>query len=469
MIEEEHEKKEPYLIPYNPPSNQYTFLEDSYAGSGGFKDGSYLVPHPRETPDKYLARKQMAYYLNYVKVVVNSLTEPIFRKPAVRDWGNRKQETNLFSMFMLDVDGNNTPIDKFMKRVAHIAQLHAVAFIIVDNEPEQPATIAQAITNRAFPYMYTIKPQQVKEWEVDKKGRIIKFVYEVYSSHSSSGSSMDEREIWTWTPTEWSIRVGDNITKSSHTLKQVPVIPVFASEGDSTDLLPESEVYQIAKANMAIFNICSELREVLRNQAFSILTYPVTDKISTEEALELVVGTENVLPFDGESSNPPSFISPPVDPVTQLQAELKRLIEEIYRQASLLSVTGVQVKSSGVAKAWDFDQTNQVLSDLANSCEIAEIKMSRLFELWTNNTVGFVCNYPDDFGIVDITGKLDEVTKALDLNIGGKFNIEVKRKAAEVVLGDLPEERFDAVIKDIKQMEDDQLQTAAIIKNDNAK
>jgi hypothetical protein len=459
-IEEEQEpirKELQTVLPYTPPSSQYTFLEDAYTGGGGFKDGSYLMPHPRETPDKYIARKQMAYYLNYVKVVVNSLTEPIFRKPAVRDWGNRKQDTDLFSMFMLDVDGNNTSIEKFMKRVAHIAQLNAVAFIVVDNEPEQPATRAQAIKTRSFPYMFVIKPQQVTEWKVDKRGRITKFVYEVYSS-SSSGGAIDEKETWTWTPTEWSVRVGDSVTQSSHSLKQVPVVPVFASEEDPNNLLPESEIYQIAKANLAIFNICSELREVLRNQAFSILTYPITGKIGAEEALELVVGTENVLPFDGESKSPPSFISPPVDPVTQLQAELKRLIEEIYRQASLLSVTGVQVQSSGVAKAWDFDQTNQVLSDLANSCEHAEVKVAKLFELWTNDTVDFVCNYPDDFGIVDIIAKLDEVTKALDLNIGGKFNIEVKRKAAEVVLGDLPEERFDAVIEDIELMGNEQIQ-----------
>ena len=35
-------------------ANKYKLLDDSYRGTGGYEDGTYLVPHPREKEDKYL-------------------------------------------------------------------------------------------------------------------------------------------------------------------------------------------------------------------------------------------------------------------------------------------------------------------------------------------------------------------------------------------------------------------------------
>lgn len=36
------------------PDDDEKFLSDSYYGDGGYKDGSYIIPHPRETPLKYM-------------------------------------------------------------------------------------------------------------------------------------------------------------------------------------------------------------------------------------------------------------------------------------------------------------------------------------------------------------------------------------------------------------------------------
>ena len=37
--------------------NKYELLDDSYRGTGGYEDGSYLIPHPREKVDKYNRRR----------------------------------------------------------------------------------------------------------------------------------------------------------------------------------------------------------------------------------------------------------------------------------------------------------------------------------------------------------------------------------------------------------------------------
>lgn len=451
---------------YNPIKDNYELLENAYKGSGGFIDGSYLVPHVRETADKYSRRQALSYYANYVAPVVNSLVDPIFRKAAVRDWDGRKIESTMFSNFQKDVDRRGTKIAKFMKRAAKIAQLHAVCFIVVDNVPELAPNIEAAIKKRQFPYAYTVKPQQIKSYQCNKSGILTSITYEIFSRQATGIAVTKITERWTWTETTWKREADHGTSEGEHNLGIVPVIPLFSTDTDDGDMLPISEMVSIARTNLAIFNISSELRELLRNQAFAILAYPVTKNVDKTALEKLVTGTENMLGFDGEGHASPSFIAPPAEQAALLQVELERLVEEIYRMASLTSVVGVQQKASGVAKEWDFEQTNQVLADLSDNCEDAENRIAKLFELWTNTTIDYVCQYPDDFGIVDIVAKLDEVTKALDLMIGGKFNIEIKRKAAEVALGDIPEDRFDAVIKDIEQMEEEQIQASAIKANE---
>ena len=130
--------------------HDYNFLNDAYYGRGGFRDGSYLVSHPREAADKFLKRKELSYYLNYVAPVVNSHVNPVFRKEPEREWSNNE----LFSAFIKDVDKASTKLSRFMKRAALMAKLQGVAFIVVDNESEQPQTLADAHAKRAFPYIY---------------------------------------------------------------------------------------------------------------------------------------------------------------------------------------------------------------------------------------------------------------------------------------------------------------------------
>lgn len=429
------------------------FLQDAYKGSGGFRDGRYLVPHPREAPEKFSRRKALAYYPNYVAAVVDSLVDPIFRKQAAREWDGRKQDKNTFSLFLSDVDRRKTGIAKFMKRAAKIARIHEVAFIVVDNFPAemQPTNKEDVLEKRIFPYAYIVKPQQVQAFECDDAGNLLSITYDTYKKSFSSGVTTKEVITWKWTVSTWEKQEKGNTMQGEHKLGIVPVIPLFVKDQDPGDMLPEQSVFPIAQTNLTIYNLCSELRELLRAQAFAILTYPITSQVDREDLRSLVQGTENVLGYDGEGSNSPDFIAPPAEQAAFLQSEITRLVEEIYRMSALNSVVGVQTKNSGVAKEWDFDNTNQVLSDTADNCQEAEKQIAFLFEKWTGQKTEYTCTYPDDFGIVDIQGKLDEVTSALGLNVGGKFNEEVKLKAAEVYLNDLPEDRFDAVTADIKQ------------------
>ncbi|TWH48544.1 hypothetical protein [Sporomusa sp. KB1] len=443
--------------------DDYTFLSDAYHGEGGFKNGDYLIKHPREPAEKFTKRKELSYYLNYVAPVVNSHVDPVFRVEAARDWGSeiggkrrrRRKDTDLFSGFYKDVTTTGTPLPKFMKSAARIAKLQAVVFIIVDNAAEQQGNMAAVLKSRAYPYAYVVKPKQVTAYQVNKAGKLISITYTVAADNS--GSTGQKTETWTWTETTWKCVGADGSDKSGeHKLNRVPVVPLFGKDRDPGDMKPQSEFYNIARVNKRIFNLCSEIDELIRNQSFSIFTYPMGEEQEQEDVKEIVTGTENVMGYDGTLANKPDYATPDSSPLEQLREERKDLIAEIYRMAELSHVTGVQEKTSGVAKAWDFETTNRTLADFANNCEQAEREIAVLFELWTNSKVNYDVKYSDDFGIVDVAAELDKVGKALDLNIGGAFNKAVKKKAVDAYLNDLPEDEFDNVIEDIEARAQDE-------------
>ena len=146
----------------------------------GFEDGTYLIPHTSERNDKYTRRKNMSYYVNYVKPVIDAHVNPIFNtEPA------RQGMSPTFNRFINDVDGNNTSITRFMKKVAIMAKLHGVQFVVVDMakiDDSQVITEADIEQERIYPYLYSVSPSQVINWATDKFGRLISISYVVMNS-----------------------------------------------------------------------------------------------------------------------------------------------------------------------------------------------------------------------------------------------------------------------------------------------
>lgn len=445
------------VIPYKGPTSDYQFLYDAYYGTNGFKDGSYLVAHPRETPEKFARRKAMAYFSNYVKVVINAHVDPVFRKEPTRVY---EENATLFSAFMENADGAGTAFSKFIKRAGRMAKLYTVCFIVVDNfaEGEQPLSLLEAKEGRKFPYCYIVKPQDVVEYEVDRNGNIKRFSYDTKTEKFTCGNKVSEMTRWTWTPEECTRSVVGNSTEAGgvdvvvtpNALGVVPVVPYFGQPTEPGELMPEKEFYNIVQTNHAIFNICSELRELLRNQAFAVLTYPMGEGDDPDAVQEMIIGTETVLAYDGTTSKAPAFIAPPAEQAALLQAELSRLVEEIYRMAGVKSMIGVQASESGVAKAYNFEETNKLLADFSQNTEVAEKAIAVLFEKYTGEKLKYTATYPEDFGIVDIASELDNVTKALNLAIGGLFDTAIKKKAVAITCSDLDDKTYDAIVKDVE-------------------
>lgn len=460
----------------------YDLLYDAYTGSGGFLDGSYLFRHKREDIVDFNIRRKQACYSNFTRVIVNSLVNPIFKKTIVRDYDGN----TMLDAFVADVDGLGTSLTSFMHKAAKWARLYSKVFLVMDNfSAEQMAQSRQdAIERRQFPYLYIVRPNQVTDFVCDNYGRFSSFSYRVRSSMSKTDLREDARsDEWTWTTDAWRVKHEDEtFSEGENSLGLVPVVTLSAVDDEDDNPLPVPDMLHIARSNRDLYNRDSEKREILRNQCFPVLVYPMTMQAASRakqvdadgEPFTLDIGTNNMLNVDANASHMPTFIAPPMEPVQMLQSEMERIIEDMFRQANLTSVLAIQTKQSGVAKQWDFEETTNTLADAAENCENAEKRIVELFLLWTNTSVtDLKIKYPRTFNITDVEDELQKAQQMKDLLVGGDvLKREIDRKAAQVYFADIDDARYDEVMNEIEQEPEDaqriESEQAATVTNEEA-
>lgn len=414
----------------------YKLLNAAYNGDGGFRDGSYLIQHPREATEKYEMRKKLSHYLNYTKPCVDAHVSPIFKTLAVRDY--KGVASKAWEVFSRDVDFLGTSIDRLMKKAGYVAKLNGVAYIVMDMaEDLEINNFADMEQDRGkLPYAFVVDAVSVVEVKLDKFGRIIKFVFT-----EPDPDNQYQPAVRTMTPEGWMLKTSKGEKKGVWNLGCVPVAPLYSKQHRSNDAFPPSEFESIARTNLAIFNMSSWLSDILVNQTFSILTYPSNN----EDAIE--IGTNNALAYPADSSHAPAFIAPSSEPANILITQISALQQEIYRMAVVVNVTGVHSQQSGEAKAWDYEATNQILSDFADMVEGAEKQVARLFSIWTGADLEYKVSYPSDFKISEVEQELANAEVAKGLNFGDEFNLQVFKRVLTAYLPELPDEEFDKMVK----------------------
>ncbi|MBQ7417188.1 MAG: hypothetical protein IJV18_03690, partial [Acidaminococcaceae bacterium] len=97
----------------------------------------------------------------------------------------------------------------------------------------------------------------------------------------------------------------------------------------------------------------------------------------------------------------------------------------------------------------------QTLSEFSKAWEAAEYRIAVVFGAYINQKLDVLIKYAEDFGVTDTKTAMDEITAALELQIGGKFDVAVKKKVARLVLKDEDDAVISEVSKDIEKMAED--------------
>lgn len=427
--------------------DRYKLLDDAYRASGGFETADYLIPHPSERAEKYLRRKNMSYYINYVKPVVNSLVNPIFKTEPIRD-----NISSQYKAFTEDVDGNGTTLTRFMKRAAIRSKLHGVEFIVMDMDrvdPNELITKKEMQDRRLYPYLYLVSPAQVTKWYTNKLGKLISISYWLDNYIlQEDGTAKRVREKWTWTEDFYIKTVEDKEERGENPIGIIPIIPLYGTRNDSNDLIPQSDIYAIARVNHALFNACSELRERNRAQAFSLLTIPIEpdDDFDASEAAPVQYGTADTLVYK-QGSQAPAWITPPQTSSDIIQSEIRMMVQEIYRMASLrLKGESLGYNVSGIALSYDNQQLYQTISEFAQEIKDGEEKLAMMFGRYTGeDNSNCAVTYCTEYGVIDSSTLLANAVTALQLDISPSMNEEIKK----LVIKGMLQNEDDSVVRKV--------------------
>lgn len=418
--------------------DSYKLLKDSYYGNGIYEKGKGLIQYPRESVENYRNRQNLAYYLNYTAPIVNASVDPIFKDEIRREFNTNDR----FEIFMKDCDRVGADFQTFMRKTATHAKLYGVVFVVVDNESDLSEQKLYNNENRKLPFVTQVLPQDVTDWRFDEKGKLILFQYKTTYRNADGQYKVQTTE---WTTTEFKVYEENEVIKQGvNPLGKVPVVQWYGRATDNTEMKPPSEFLSVAQANYYVFQVCSWHSQLLSSQAFSILTMP-----SVGNDGDITIGTANVLTFDPEAKHRPEFIAPNAAPSQMLTQEVDRVVDEMYRMSGINSVIGVKQSTSGVARQWEFERTNQRLADFAGQCENAEYDIIHLFELWTGDNVDYKCMYPRDFKISDVSEGLANAQQVRDLGFGSKtFMLELMKKVIDVYMPEIEPEIYDEIMKE---------------------
>lgn len=396
-----------------------------------------LFAHPKEKNEDYQRRLEMSYYYNFCAPIIDIYKNHLFKDTVMVDWKNIEAD---LEPRMEDIDNKGSSIEEFRRELAEYIQLYGHSYVVID----QPKADREIITRQdqidegLFPYLTIYSPQQVINWSLDRFGNPYwVLLYEEGDSNIDPEQYDPKKQerpncyFRLWTRTDWYLYDADyeRVEEGFHGLGFVPITCAYDKRSKKVkNFYGISSVADIAFIARDVYNSCSELRQILRDQTFAFLALQGT----ASEYSELTLGICKGLLYP-EGRNAPEYVSPPADNAQMYFNHIDRQVAKIYQLAKLEGGSAKfegqdAVEQSGVSKAWDFNETNSALSDKALNLEDAELRIWQQYAIIVgqNKFEGSV-QYPNEFSVSSLMEDLNEAEKAARVQLGETFMKEVKK------------------------------------------
>jgi hypothetical protein len=446
--------------------NPYVRVLYTYEASHGYADNSYLIFFPREEwyqeRQKYSLRSVTAF-----KSVVDAMVQPVYEKPI-----GRKCDDAMFTGFIDNADNTGTRLQDIVETLLTHARMLGVTFLIMDNfkDADKAKTVAQAVDDRKYPYVYEKMPHEVYKWKCNNWGKLEWITFferqETIPDPDHSGQFIIRQYYRRWEQFQWVIywekhnpakwnefrEIVDE--KAQHGLNHLPILPVidFAKNNNLTNF-PTPLLADLANMAFVMYNMESWIM-LLNVYCFPILTLPPT------EGSQIALSATNAIEVPNDAVHAPTFISPPTQCLEVLLKGADRLEDKIYRAANQLGVSGTKAHAmvSGVSKEWDFKGSNSLLQKTASVGKGVEEWCAETFSEYTHKTISFVVDYPAEFVEAYSNQRLDQIMNMQKEMPPPAFAKELWKEAALVFFDDDPvkaQQVADAIEKGFTQDQKD--------------
>lgn len=452
---------------WGPAASIYAATASAFAGDG--ETNTYLDRHPREDSAKFAKRLEVANYLNYVEPLTDLKVSYLLRKPVTRQ-GEAKPVT----AWREDIDGTGTTWDDLRPSIVTAAAIVGWVPVLFDR-PAFPGSMSKAQAAELGLDRWIIQqlaPSNLLEWKVE--GGVVQWVKirTCYTDRERWDSTPEEVEVYTiWTPTDatrFEVRNVDGKEKAVTSYAPVPHnfgrVPLAIFRHKRVPMAVDPNCFgglpmhgAIARVARRLFNLTSEFDEHIRSQVFAVLVLAMR---GSPQQGEINIGAENGLILDPESSQQHYYLAPPPSVAETLDKRTLSTVQEIYRIARVeFARATVSVASSGVARAYDFAQTNQAIADfgaeIARGEQDAAYLIARGDGLSHEQAVKQRVIPASEYGIDDLAGDMKLAADAVTMKLGPTATVEVKVRAIDALLPQLDAAKRKAIRAELEKQENE--------------
>lgn len=413
---------------YNELINCWRFFGSTYQGGRQWFEEN-IHKYYREGEREFSERIVRSYRFNHTKEVVDLINKYLFKQCIQRSENAPKSVKEFWKVATRGGAG----IDDLAKQISKHCSIYGRVGIVVDRQKSEQkvVTVEDAQKQRVKTYAYVVNPEDMLDYSFDDEGQLnwilIRETYRDDADPLSVNNSETKERFRLWTRKEWILiaevenknkktKSFDIIDGGNHDLGEVPVVLADNLLTDERYGAP-ALINDIAYLDKAAANYLSNLDAIIQDQTFSQLVMPAQNVMPDTDAHEQLVemSTKRIFLYDAQGSNhSPEYISPDPRQAHLILEVVSRIIKEIYNSVGLSAERSNKDNavsmdnSSGVAKAYDFERVNALLSAKADSLEVAENRIAKLVALWNgeeSKSPEEYVQYPDNF---DTRGLYDE-------------------------------------------------------------
>lgn len=436
----------------NPDQSRFQFIAHALNGDGPFRPfvvegiggkpavqgGSYLVRYPRESDTKFARRNEVAWYASVLADACHQFVSYFGTRAPVRDFPHP-----IYKAMAADVDGRGNAVDVFWQQFMVDAKARGSMCLLVDMPPAvDVGSMASQLQQRVAPFVTAIKPEQITDYEIGDDG---KFVFAKFGgSYTMPGGEMVAC-VWHFDRVGWqalSANGGDILDAGEHGLGECPLL-IFTESGAFPYF---GSFAQLADISKRLFNLESELDEILRSQTFSLMTMQVPENSTTQQKIEAsnavaqTIGTNNLMVHTGAQ---PGFIAPPDGPARVYLDRISKL--EARAREIGLDVSGSQAQETGVALQMRFQRLNGALSTFSSRMQDFELRMWDLVARWLRMATAPIVTWPRDFNLADVATELEVLERMQATAMPVPVLVQQEKRIVGMQFAGLGQEELDVI------------------------
>jgi len=446
----------------NPPAertpmqekDRFEFIGHALRGDGPFRPKvtidsygkaydvgkSYLVRYPRESEEKFARRNEIAFYASPLQSAASRFASYISGKAVQRDG-----MTGLYESMSEDIDGKGNNLDVFWQDFMVGAKARGSMLLLVDMPQSIGTSLADQLENRRSPYWTPIDPEMVTGYRLTEAGS---FEYVEFAGTFPDDDDKDQPCTWYFDDDVWQRldREGKVKAEGTHGLGVCPML-IFTEHGDFPCY---GSFAPIADLSKRLFNLNSELDEILRSQTFSILALNVPEGSVNADVLDAAktagetIGASSLLMYSGSQ---PDFIAPPDGPARIYLDRIESIKAEIQEIA--LQVATPNQRESGLAMQTRFAMINAELSRFSKRMEDFEYRAWDLTARWLNVANTPESEWPRDFNISNIDQEMEILRGMQETAMTPEVIQQQQKRIVRIQFDGAPDDELETMISSI--------------------